>query len=392
MENTMLNVTEEEMICIKARATEILASVNPNVLINDRLQEYCMENGYTSEDAYILVEQVVIHQVDQYNESCRRAIQEGGEEWVMGHISERIANMNMAEEAQYKVYMLQAIQAMNQQILLKAGLYGDDEMEKEFEAISKQMPCLPVDSEITPEFLAHVNGELADAIMNSGVALHHSAMFEELVAERLDEESIKTFVIDMWKDERYKYCAGTAACVARHNEELPSVPEETTDAMLVFGICQGIDVEVVENKLSRGEITVERAVALLGIISIVGLTLAGIVLLYHVGATTAFIASKAAFRVCGKGMMGVLVASILTYGMFSYLIDHLPPVINGALNVIEVAYTKTEAGAKAVCRQMEKHVIPAVKASADRVRMFVMEQWHSLCQHFTKRSVDVQMN
>ena len=370
-----VTVTEEERVILETRTREAVSKVRGGSSVEADLCEYARENGFTEEEAYKLVREDIIAPVDEHNASCRQAAKESTREWLKDKVSGLCEGMSLEDECKCKTSLLRAIRGTDIAILRRVKEMSSDEWEEAYEDLCGSEEEQLESGGYTEDMLSRLDDALEEAIENSGIALGMSAQFEMLLDDRQDEESVKCFVYEMWQDEKYKYCAAAAACVARRNGELPSIPDGTPDRVITLGVCQGIDVDNVEKQVALGEMTADTAYRVLKIIAAVGLTLiaVGTVLCSIVAAGA--LSVGVATAVFGTGIIGSLVAFTLTLGLGNGLIDAACDLVKpmaGLLNsAADFTYGKLKQGAKAVYHFTADKLVPHVKEAIRRIGDFL---------------------
>ena len=356
MENKMFNITEEEQKAVAKRVEEVASAVKGSANVREALIAYATANGYAEEAAADLVDKVVIPTVDTYNASCREAYEGDVKTWIAQKMVESIEKqgLNEQEAAKYKLGVLQAIRKLN------AGAVDGEE-----EVLTEDEKAMLESAEFTPEMMLQIDEALVSSIEDSAMPLYMTEAFESFLDSKADAESIRVVTTELWNDNNLKYCAATAMCVAHHNGEVPSIPEDTADANLVLGACQGVDVVNIETKVSTGEMAADTAYKILKVIGAVVLTLAVCAILWEALEILLGVSIAVAFKVFGTGILGGIIAVILMCGSVSSIMDMLTGWLESGLNVAgkiaDTTYGALKCGAKSVYQYTVDKIIPAVK-------------------------------
>lgn len=387
MENRLFTLTDQEKQYLETRTTEILKRLDGQASVSDCLRGYAAENGYSVQDAQALIDEAVIPTVDEYNASCRQAAEGDAREWMQERIHERVGEMSLPEEFRYKMELLRALHGLDREILSRVNLMEGQSWEESYAQLCGGTVELPADGDITPDMLERLNNELAETIENSNLPLYHSAAFQELVDSQMDQESVKSFVFEMWKDEVYKYCTATAACVAHHNGELPSIEAETPAQIIVLGVCQGVDIENVERKAASGEVTADFAFELLRIASMVALVLLGVFLLKYMF-TAALVGTEIVAFLMGGGVMAFLASTALTvcvvFGALDIGIRAYGKVMEGVYKFSEVAYHAVKRGAQNLYRYASEQILPKIQDLCHRALHFMETSFTRIRRQFSQ--------
>lgn len=355
MKNRMFVITKEEQQVIEARTSEIVKAVE-NVGIREGLIGYAEANGYTREEACDLIDKIVIPTVDEYNTSCQAAFDGDVKVWMTQKMEAAIEKneLNEQEAAKYKLGILMAIHKLNA-----------DAVDGEDEVLTEDEKAMLETGEFTPEMIEQIDEALLESIEGSAMPLYMTEAFEAFLDSNADEENIQVVVGKLWKDNELKYCTATAMCIARHNDELPSIPEETTDVGLILGACQGVDVVNIETKVGKGEMAVDVAYKILKIIGAVVLTLFVIAVLLNAFSVILDISLAIGYALFGRGLVGVLAALGLACCGLSSLVDVAKAWKNKGIvwvgKVSDIAYNALKRGAKTLYNYTVEHIVPGVK-------------------------------
>ena len=365
MENKMFSVTKEEQKAIAERTEEAASAVRDAANIREGLTAYAAANGY-SEEAADLIDKIVIPTVDTYNASCRDAFEGDVRTWIAEKMTTSIEKqgLNEQEAARYKLGVLLAVQKLN------AGAVGGEDEE-----LTEDEKAMLESETITPEMMLQIDEALIDSIEDSAIPLYMTDAFETFLVSKADTESIRVVTTELWKDNSLRYCAATAACVARRNGQLPSIPDETSDTNLVLGTCQGVDVVNIETKVSTGEMTADTAYKILKVIGAVVLTLAVATVLWEALTALLGLSISVAFSVFGTGIIGAIAAGVLMCGSISGIGDMfiawLEKGIAVAGKAADIAYAALKRGAKTVYQYTLDHVLPAIISGVAKVKEII---------------------
>ena len=376
MENKMFTITEEEKKAVAKRAEEVASAVKGSANVRDALVAYAAANGYSEEAAVNLIDKVVIPTVDTYNASCREAFEGDVKTWIAQKMVESIEKqgLNEQEAAKYKLGVLQAIRKLN------AGAVDGEE-----EVLTEDEKAMLEATEFTPEMMMQIDEALVASIEDSAMPLYMTEAFESFLDSKADAESIRVVTTELWNDNNLKYCAATAMCVAHHNGEVPSIPEDTADANLVLGACQGVDVVNIETKISTGEMAADTAYKILKVIGAVVLTLGAFALLLIGTAMLATCIVMTAFELLGTGFLGCLAAFLLSFPLFMVVSsDEAVDTIWAGVELVgkgaDIAYNALKRGAKALYHYAAEHIVPAVKFGLTKIKEFVLGAVSTVCQ------------
>lgn len=377
MEKKLYTITEIEHEVMKRRTEEIFESVKGKKSLTEALCEYAQENGYSEEEAKELVNEHVIPTVDSYNAGCRECMEGDMSEWIFDKISERVEDMTLEEECKFKLGVLLVIRNTSNDILRKEAERTHGEMEDTFfcnnDKHIEMLECGPY----TEELLSQINTELAEAVENSGVELEMSNQIATFMEGVVDTGSVRSFVTKMWQDEQMKYCAAVAACVARKNNELPSIPDEIIDEALVIGTCQGIDIANVEKKVSLGEMTADTAHKILKVIAAVGMALFTAIVLILAGLGVAEVIFDFIIKLLGTSAVAGFVALGLAAITFLFFESEWSSVVTGAVECVEqicdFSYKMLKKAVKTVHAAVQKHVVPVLEEMTSRITSFVQK-------------------
>ena len=354
MENKMFTITEEEQKAVAKRTAEISAAVK-DAGIREALVAYATANGYSEEEAINLVDKIVIPTVDDYNTSCREVFEGDVKTWVAQKMTASIEKrgLNEQEAAKYKLGVLQAIRKLN------AGAVGGEE-----EILTEDEKAMLDAAEITPEMMLQIDEALIASIEDSAMPLYMTEAFETFLDSKVDDESIRVVTNELWEDNNLKYCAATAMCIAHHNGEIPSIPEETADENLVLGACQGVDVINIETKISTGEMAADTAYKVLKVIGAVVLTLAVGVILLETLDFLFDLSCTVAFVVFGTGILGVIIAGVLMGYSVSTILDMATEWVEHGISVAgkiaDTTYRALKSGTKMVYHYTLERIIPVI--------------------------------
>lgn len=393
MENKMKYVTEQELDTLRRRTGEILKSVEENGNVVEGIRRYVAENGYSEEEAVELVEHRIIPTVERYNSECREYAEDGTKAWILDKVSEKIEDMSLAEECKYKMGLLIALRARTKEILEQAALHSMEEMETMYEELSQEKMCCLEEGSYSEEILEQINEQLAEAIQNSGFEMELAEGFEELINSNMDEESVHGFVTEMWRDEQNKYCVAAAACVAKKNNELPSIPEGTSDIELIVGVCQGVDMANIEMKVSNGEIAVDTAYEILKVIAEVGLLIVGVICIVTAIPMLAGSLVGTTVKLFGNSILACLIGgaigSAICISVGSDLGDILIDMVDIFGKISDFTYEKLKKGAKVISKTVREQVIPKVRSVIETMTLFIHDMAASVRRAVAHRHVSV---
>ena len=366
MENKMFAITGEEQKAVTKRAEEVASAVKGSANVREALIAYAAANGYSEEAAADLIDKVVIPTVDTYNASCREAFEGDVKTWIAQKMVESIEKqgLNEQEAAKYKLGVLQAIRKLN------AGAVDGEE-----EVLTEDEKAMLEAAEFTPEMMMQIDEALVASIEDSAMPLYMTEAFESFLDSKADAESIRVVTTELWNDNNLKYCAATAMCVAHHNGEVPSIPEDTADSNLVLGACQGVDVVNIETKVSTGEMAADTAYKILKVIGAVVLTLAVGYILWQALEILLGVSIAIAFKVFGTGILGGIIAGVLMGCSVSSIMDMLTEWLENGLNVAgkvaDTTYGALKRGAKSVYQYTVEKIIPAVKNAVTKAKQAI---------------------
>ena len=394
MTDNRINLTQQEIEAVQERTRGAVESIEISETVVEGLCSYAEANGCTPEEARELVEQKVIPTVDEYNAECRKHFEDESGEWILDKLAERTKDMSLEEECKYKLCILIAVRSLSKQILEQVSMQTPEEMEATYEALSDEEIEELENGKYTEEMLEQINEQLVDAVENSGLDLAMANQMESLIDNSVDPESVHGYVTDMWKDEQYKYAAAVAACVAKKNGELSSVPEETSDIALIVGVCQGVDAANVETKVSAGEMAVDKAYKILRTIATVGVVVLAAGGMFMLGLVSAGFAMGAVLKVLGGG----LIASIIALALGGALLFTIGDDFVGSMKTVaavfhkvsDFAYDKLKKGVKCVCNFVKERVVPKVKSMIGCVTEHIHNMFSRIRQSVTKRKARVQ--
>lgn len=382
--NIMYSVTQEEKDRVEGRIREIADSLDKQKNIRDSLYAYAVQNGYTETEAVYLVDEVIIPTVDQYNDSCKNVVKEGGEAWIRQQISRRVENMTLAEEIYYKKELIRMIHSVDGVMLENFGLLDEDVWNKLNEKLTAETGTKPMEEEVSEELLEQVNKELEFAVMNSNFLLAHTEAFAVLIDGREDGEPVEMFLNQLWEDQNYKYCMALAVCSARRNGELPSIPEEAPDQSVILGMCQGIDVQHIEQQVARGKMTADTAYHILKVIGAVVLALFSLYVLTNAAILTVVAVGTAMTSLVGVGLIGLLVTATICYNMTSGVCNTLINFGKEAFHMLDQAsdftYGKLKAGAKKLYQTAREKAVPVIKVWYEHTVDVVVRLFDSIRQ------------
>lgn len=371
MMKTMYSVTEQEYEVMKKRTEEAVKAMEDGETVLAGLCGYAEANGYSTEEALELVEKEIIPTVDTYNRECRDHIEDESNERILNKISDRVEGMALADECKYKLGVLVALRSAGKEILGHVAVNSPEQIEASYEELTDEEMMKLEDGQYTDEMLDQINEQLLYAIENCGIELEMSDRIEQLINSDMDKESVHGFVTEMWKDEQYKYCAALAACVAKKNAELPSIPEDTSDTALIVGVCQGIDVANVEMRVSAGEMIADKAYKILKTIAAVGLVILVSAGMFIAGVGLAKFAIDVVIKAFGTGVAATILALALGGATIFFVGDDFIGTLKTLKNVFceisDFTYEKLKKGVKVVHRTVQDHVIPKVKEMIETV-------------------------
>lgn len=374
MEKRLLNLSDGEKQYLETRTAEILKQLDGQMPVSECLRSYAAANGYPEQEAWMLINREIIPTVNDYNESCRQASEGDAREWARERISERVEGMSLTEEFQYKFVLLQALHGLDREILSRVNLLDGQSWEEYYEQICKNPTEVPADAEITPDMLDRLNEELAVAVEESTLPLYQAAAFQELVDSQMEQETVKAFVFDMWRDEVYKYCVATAACVAHRNGEFPSIESDISARVITLGICQGIDIENVGQKVAAGELGADAAFEIIRIAGMTALILlGGCLLLYAV--TAAVIGAKSLGVLMGGSTMAFLasmsLALCVVFGTLGNGVQIYRTILEKVCNISEVVYHRMKQGVKNLYHYAKEQIMPKLQSLFQRGVQFM---------------------
>lgn len=393
MEKNTFNVTQQELDTMKGRTEDVIRTMaNCNSGENGFLK-YAMENGYTAEEARSLAD-TVVSTVDLYNRECLAHVGDISNDWIIQRVNERTDGMSLADECKYKLGILIALRAAGKELLGRAANLTADQMDAMYADLTDRELIELEDSKYTENMLAKINDNLAEAIGNCGIELEMSGQMERLIDGEMDADSVHGFVTEMWQDEQYKYAVATAACVAKKNGELPSIPEDTTDTALIIGVCQGVDAANIEMRVASGEMLVDKAYQILKTIATVGLvilTLASMVAagLILASATVSFVVDH-----LGTGLIASLLAVALGGAVLFTIGDDFVGTVKTVTNIFhrlsDFTYDHMKKGAKAIYEAALKHVVPCVKHMIEIVTEHIRGVFSSIRHAFGQTRADIR--
>ncbi len=370
MKNNELEISYKDMETLKNKTVELLNSLDTTGDVTESLIAYCVSNGCSEEDARKMITENIIPVVNEYNTGCRAIAGSQDCEWLLAKVSERVEEMTMTEEYNYKVALIRAIRMMDREVLDQVGLLNGEAWEAEYHEICDDKNDLAEGQEVSEELLASVNQELADAIANSTGALQTCEALNKLIDDFEGEDSVKMFVTNLWQDERMKYCFAAVACVAKNNNELDSVPADMDDKILTVQCCKAVDVQNLAAKAACGEFTLDHAYSLLKTVTMVA---AGVVAVYAV-VKLATVAVTAIAAVCtavfGTGLLAVAIKIAMSIGTGLLMGKGMSAGLEILGKVMDVTYNGLKAIGKGLCNLARKTVIPALVSGFERVRSF----------------------
>lgn len=371
----MYTVTKQEQETIKRRTEETVQMMQMEGETAEKLRRYAEENGYSEEEARILIEEEVIPAVDEYNQTCRELMDGDMREKLEEKIFRYTEDMPLEEECKYMLGFLIALRSMGRDVLARAGVENAEERAAEFEELNERELELLERGEYNEELRAQIVEELLDTIENSGIELELCSRMQELIDSGMDSVSIQCFVMGLWQDEQAKYCAATAVCVARKNGELPSIPEDATDHALVIGVCQGIDTANIEVQVSMGEMAADAAYKALKVIAAAGLTLVlGAGMFLGTLAISKYI-MEAVAGILGSSLIATIAGVALGGLLFFSLAEEAGGLLSGARAIFcrasDFTYDKLKQGAKTLYSFVREKAVPNVKESLERIWEFL---------------------
>lgn len=386
-------ITRAELDVIKKRAHEVACKMADGENAIESLIEYARDNGYTEEEARDLIKNKIIPTVDQYNDGCRAQFSDESGEWLRKTVADRVEGMTLEEECKYKLGVLLMLKAMSEDILKRASAQTASEMDMTFQVMSDDDASALEKGPYTEETLAQINVELAEAIENCGLDVELVDRFEQVLDETLDEESVHGFVTELWQDAQYKYAMAVSACVAKKNNELPSLPEDTSEEMLTIGVCQGIDVANVEARVSVGEMTTDKAYEVIRTIASVGVAIAAAAGMFFIGVFF----SVSAFSAIVSGLGGGLIAIILgaaVGGSVWYLLEHdffesVTSVAQTFRKLSDFTYKKLKQGVKFVSKVVKERVLPCLGNAIEKIGGFILSTASAIRRAFNRRKANV---
>lgn len=389
MKNRAAYMTAQELNAVKDRCTEALQVVKEKGDIAEGLIAYAVENGYDEAEARSLVRNQVIPTVDQYNAMCRRKVDAQNHEWVLEAVQESASEMSLSEECKFKLGIITALKGVNLNFLSQVGGQSEAERELSYLEMSENSLADLEDASYTEESLAEINGELDAALESASLDAQIAGQINRLIENHADQEEVHGFLTELWRDEEYKYCAALAGCVARKNRELPSIPEEADDTVVVVGVCQGIDTANVVARVSKGEMAVDKAYAILRTIALVGLCIlvtAVITTLAIVGAlvTIGWVAEQlgTALAAC---LLAVALGGVVLFTIMISLPQVLETVAEAFRGVVDCTYGMLKTGVKKVAEFAKARVLPKLAELWDRFSAFVGRLKGSLLNRMNRR-------
>lgn len=373
--SSYLKITQTEVETLKRRAEEAAARVASADSVTEGLIAYAIDNGFTPEKAHRLVEEKVIPRVDEYNSTCRACVEDGQSGRILGMISARAEDMTLEEECKYKLGVLTALRASAREMLSRIAALGDEDQELAFDELTDEDIRVLDNDVYTEESLAQINEMLAEALENSGIELEMMDRLEELLDSAVSEDDVHGFVTEMWQDERYKYVLAVAACVAKENGELPSVPEGIGYDALIIGMCQGVDIANVQQRVSAGEMTADGAYKVIKAVASAGVAILAAAFIFAGGLVLAGAASGVIAEALGSGMIacviGAAIGAVLFFALEFDFFEMVGAVTDTFRKVTDFTYQKLKQGVKAIAKVARERVIPKVRTMIETVGSFV---------------------
>lgn len=379
-----LEISKKDMETMTRRMQDMKNSLNSTEDLVSGLISYCMANGYTEQDATTLVKEKIIPTVDEYNSSCVTVMGDEDNEWLTSKISERCEGLSMTQEYRYKAQVICAIRAMNRDTLERLGMLTNEDWEAEFLEICDHEYQLPEGAEATEKMLKNINAELVDAMDNSTAALRDSVAFNELLESSDQEGRLYHFAGELWQDARQKYCFATAACVAHHNHELESIPEDMDERCLTLHCCKGIDVAAIEAKVASGEMESSRAYELMLVVAKVAgalaLGYAAIWLMINAAALSVLV-STALF---GETVLGAAFGFVMLIGQIFLIGIGFDKLVESGEDIIETTFYSLEMASKAIVQIACEKVAPALVSSFERIKGLWQRAKAMVCQRIVR--------
>lgn len=252
MEDMLFPFGEKERRILKEQMLEICRQIQNTDNLDAGLLRYAEKNGCTRD-----MFQEVVETVERYNELCLKTYREGVAQSIQEEIDGQVQDkdMNQSEEIVYKLSFLQAIFELREELLKQMGVDFPTEWVE-----TKENYCLLLNqlSEQPPkeELLEGINEALADGLTELPLPLYYADTFAKHLEGMETEYSGNHSSANVWEDDKtLKCCAATATCVSVWKGILDkgSMPLRS----IVLGVCQGIDLQNMERKYARGDITRE---------------------------------------------------------------------------------------------------------------------------------------
>lgn len=384
--NSGFDMNKSEIETLKSRATEAVACMVSAGTLAEGLINYAVENGFSSDEARILVENKVIPLVEKYNCDCRTHVDDESNEWVCEQISARVEGMTLEEECKYKIGLLSAFRAAATNTLKSISDEQNNDFKKTAAFLTDEESEYFDEGAFSEEMLVEINEKLTEAIDSIGLEIEMTGKLESLLESNVSPDDVQGFVTELWEDEQYKYALCTAICVARKNGELPSASESLSDEALVIGICQGIDAANVEKKVSADEMTVDRAYEILRTVATVGVAIisaSGIFVGGLLLAEATFISLAGAL---GNSMVGTIVAAAIGGSVFCVLESDFFERVGNAADIFhkvsDFTYNKFKQGIKIVSKVLKERIVPKIRQTVENIGEFFQ-----FCAYVIKRRI-----
>lgn len=385
-----MNMTNAEFNCITNRTANVVEKVEANGNLKSGLIAYAVENGYTEEEARILVEEKIIPTVDRYNRMCRENVSAGSNEWFFESLAEATAGMTTAQACKFKLGLLTALQSVRADVLSRVATETQEEKDLDYENISKNQWAEMDDADFTEADQAEIDRQLQDAVESSGLEDEMLSQLGKLIESKADDEAVHGFVTEMWQDEHYKYCAAAAACAARKNGELASIPEDADDVAVIVGVCQGIDTANVAYKVSKGEMVVDTAYEVLKHIVLVGLCIVATAVIAVLGVIGAILAIGLVIKYLGSSILAMILAlavgGVALFAISGDLPKKLEVVKTVFFKITDCTYGLLKKGIKKAAGFVRERIIPAVRSMIDRAAVFFDVLKQRLLSRNTRRA------
>ena len=380
MKNKMFRMSEEEKQAFRIRAEEIVNTIGNAEDIRKGLIGYLEANGYSEEEAVDLIDNVIMGTVDDYNASCKEAMEVDIETWIMEKMDASIEKQGLDEQeaAKYKMRVFLAFRTLD------AKAVGEEEL------LTEEEQALLDATEYTSEMMLEIDELLVESIKDSAMPFYMTEAFENFLNSNADEENIRVVTNELWEDSKLKYSAATALCVAHRNGELPSIPEEVSDTQLVLAACQGIDVINIEAQVSTGEMMLDKAYKILKVIGAVVLTIGAWGLILVGVCDLACITVDLVVELLGTGFLGFVTTLALLFPFFMVVsspetMEYIWAGVKQIGKCTDIAYSALKRGAKMLYHYTVENIKPVVEAGVTKVKEFVQNVVFKVRQFIRKR-------